>query len=338
MIRRRRGRKAQAPRIAGDIDDARGLGALLIRHIDDLAVVGRASRTQGARRFNFNAFIDFCEDRSVRLVSDVTRDLVERYQRHVSLHKVKAGVPLSFRSQCELLLAVKAFFLWCLERNLLLVNPAVGIKLPGRERRLPKAVLTHEEVELVLTSINVETATGLRDRAIIELLYSTGIRRSELRNLQLDAVDVARATLLVRNGKGRKDRFVPVGERALAWLQRYIDEVRRPLVLDDSEKALFVSMDAASISNNRLSEVVKRAIDASGIEKKGSCHLFRHTAATLMLEGGADIRYIQAMLGHELLSTTEIYTKVGIRKLQDVHRATHPSAKLERHVDDTPER
>jgi len=339
MIRRPRGKAAQPPRIAGDVVNDRGLGRLLIQHLDEMAMIGRAVRTIGGRRFNLNAFIDFCGERGVVVVSDITRDLVERYQRHVSLHKVRDGSPLSFRSQCELLLAVKAFFVWCCERHLVVVNPAASLKLPRRERRLPKAVLTHDEVELVLTSINIDTASGLRDRAMIEVLYSTGIRRSELRHLKVDDVDAARATLFVSNGKGRKDRFVPIGERALAWLKRYLEEVRRPLVLDDNERALFVSLDGGAISNNRLSEIVKQAIDGSGVDKRGSCHMFRHTAATLMLEAGADIRYIQAMLGHSLLSTTEIYTKVGIAKLQQVHRATHPSAKLARHVDEQePER
>lgn len=330
----KRGRPPGPPTIAGDVTSALGLGALLARHLDAMRVRGLADKTVRSRRFNVNAFIDFCAARDITSARDVTRPVVERYQHHVFVHRTKDGELLSFRSQCELLLAVKAFFRWLIEENLVLADPAAFMKLPKREKRLPRYALTHEEAERVLAVPDVTTSIGIRDRAILEVLYSTAIRRAEILRLAVDDLDQARATLLVRLGKGRKDRTVPIGERAIAWVKKYLDDVRKELVVDPDEHALFVSLDGGPLSSNRLSELVKRAIDASGIGKKGSCHLFRHTAATLMLERGADIRFIQAMLGHELLSTTEIYTRVAIRKLQEVHAETHPSAKMERVHDD----
>lgn len=326
----KRGKPASPPRIAGDVDSAFGLGSLLKKHLDALVVRGLSDKTIRSRRFNMNGFIDFCEAREISQARDVTRAIVGRYQHHVFAHRTKDGEPLSFRSQCELLLAVKAFFRWLIEENLVLADPAASMRLPKREKRLPRFVLTHEEAERVLAVPDVTTSIGIRDRAILEVLYSTGIRRAELMHLCVEDLDAGRSVLAVRLGKGRKDRTVPIGERALAWVKKYLDDVRPLFCVDDSEHALFVSLDGAVLSNNRLSQLVKLAVDASGVPKKGSCHLFRHTAATLMLDGGADIRFIQAMLGHELLSTTEIYTRVAIRKLQEVHAETHPSAKLER--------
>ena len=328
MIRRRRGKPAGPPRIAGGVDDPLALGSLLLNHLDALTILGRSAKTVRSRRFNMNLFIDFCGERDIQQARDVSRVVVERYQRHVFLHKTREGAPLSFRSQCELLLAVKAFFRWAIEEQRMLVDPAAWMRLPRREKRLPGAVLTHEEAEAVLNVPDVTTSKGIRDRAILEVFYSTAIRRNELLHLAVDGIDHARGTLFVRNGKGRKDRVVPIGERALAWVKKYLDEVRGLLVVDDNEKTLFVSLDGGPLSSNRLSDLVKGCIDASAIGKKGSCHLLRHTAATLMLEGGANIRFIQALLGHELLLTTEIFTRVAIKKLQEVHAATHPSAKL----------
>ncbi len=326
----RRGKKPMPPRIAGDVTSPLGLGSLLKRHLDSIVMRGLAERTVRSRRFNVNAFIDFCGERSIAVVKDVTRGVVERYQHHVFQKATAKGAQLSFRSQCELLIAVKAFFSWAAEEHVVLADPAASMRLPRRERRLPRHVLTHEEAERILAVPNVTTPLGIRDRAILEVLYSTGIRRSELLHLVIEDLDLARGTLFVGLGKGRKDRVVPIGERAIAWVRKYQEDVRPSHAPDEAQRALFVTLDGDRLSGNRLSDLVKCAVDASGVEKKGSCHMFRHTAATLMLEGGADIRFIQALLGHELLSTTEIYTKVAIRKLQEVHKETHPSAKMER--------
>ena len=140
----------------------------------------------------------------------------------------------------------------------------------------------------------------------------------------------SRGTVTVRQGKGKKDRMVPIGERAVAWVRRYVDEARPQLVLPPDHGVLFLTQDGEEISRERLTQRMGDYVKAADIGKTGSCHLFRHTCATLMLEGGADIRYIQEMLGHVELTTTQIYTRVSIRRLKAVHSLTHPSAKHER--------
>jgi len=162
----------------------------------------------------------------------------------------------------------------------------------------------------------------------MEVLYSTGIRRSELVKLKVFDVDAHRGTLMIREGKGKRDRVVPLGERALAWIQKYMDASRPHLVpaVDDGELFLTTMGDAMTLQ--RATDLVGEYVESAKLGKRGACHLFRHTCATAMLENGADTRYIQAMLGHADISTTQIYTQVSIHKLKQVHALTHPGANL----------
>jgi integrase/recombinase XerD len=164
---------------------------------------------------------------------------------------------------------------------------------------------------------------------MLEVFYSTAIRRVELINLKVFDVDWARSTLMIRQGKGKKDRVVPLGERAKSWLLAYYDQVRPGLIVGRDEGVLFLASGGGSLETRRLTEAVRTYIEQAGIAKPGSCHLLRHTAATLMLEGGADIRFIQALLGHASLDTTQIYAQVSIGKLAEIHAATHPGARLQ---------
>jgi integrase/recombinase XerD len=190
-------------------------------------------------------------------------------------------------------------------------------------------VLTIQEAELILQQPNVHDSLGLRDRAILETFYSTGMRRLELATLKVWDLDLEQNTVTIRQGKGNKDRHIPLGDRAALWMRKYLDESRPKLVSEPDDKTAFLSNAGEPFTADYLTELVRGYVDAANIGKRGSCHMFRHTMATLMLEGGADIRFIQAMLGHADLKTTQIYTHVAIRQLQEIHRATHP-AKLER--------
>lgn len=164
---------------------------------------------------------------------------------------------------------------------------------------------------------------------MLETFYSTGIRRMEMANLTVFDVDHERGTLMVRQGKGKKDRMIPIGARALKWIDKYVHDVRPTLRLADDDGTLFLTHLGEAFTPNRLTQMVREYIDSAEIGKRGSCHLFRHTMATLMLENGADVRFIQAMLGHVSLETTQIYTQVSIKMLKEIHTATHP-ARLER--------
>ena len=203
-----------------------------------------------------------------------------------------------------------------------------GLDLPRSERRLPGNILTQDEVETILALPNVNTPLGLRDRAILETLYVTGIRRLELTRLRLSDVDHARQLILVRKGKGGKDRMTPTGERALAWLIAYRQVARSKLAGAAETDRLFLTSWGTPVHPKKLTARVSAYVSAAKLGKSGSCRLFRHAAATHMLENGADIRFIQAMLGHESLATTRIYTHVSVGPLSAVHAATHPGAKF----------
>jgi integrase/recombinase XerD len=190
--------------------------------------------------------------------------------------------------------------------------------------------MTAAEAEKVISQPDISTTLGLRDRAILELLYSTGVRRQELVGLHLRDLDIERRHLMVRHGKGKKDRLLPVSERAMAWVEKYLEEARPRLVLAHDEGVLFLGRYGMALTKQWLTCAVRRYVVASGIKKSGSCHIFRHTLATLMLENGADIRHVQLMLGHAQLTTTQIYTHVSIKALQEVHKRTHPGSRLRR--------
>ena len=172
------------------------------------------------------------------------------------------------------------------------------------------------------------TLLGVRDRALLEVLYSTGIRRLELIHLTRPDLDPVRGVCFVREGKGQKDRVVPIGQRALDWIERYLITARPQLVVPPDDGVLFLTVRGRPLAANRLSELVHRYVTAAGLRHKGSCHVFRHTLATLLLQGGADIRHIQAILGHADLRTTARYTHVVIDELKAAHRRAHPAERL----------
>jgi len=254
--------------------------------------------------------------------------MLERFQKHLHLYRKKDGQPLVLRSQRAHLEAVRAVFRWLAKSNLILYNPASELELPRMSHRLPQHVLTAKEVEEVLAQPDLGEPLGIRDRAILETLYSTGIRRTELCKLDIYSVDVTRSTVMVREGKGRRDRVIPIGERALRWVQRYTGEVRPQWVTEPDPGALFLGHHGEPIDPGYLTHLVHRYIERAEIGKPGSCHLLRHSMATLMLENGADVRFVQAMLGHVKLETTALYTQVSIKKLQEVHGKTHPGSRL----------
>jgi integrase/recombinase XerD len=306
------------------------LSALLTEHVNALRVRDYSEHTLRNRHLHVRLFLEWCAERGLTEPTEITRPVLERYQRHLFHQRKRNGEPLTFRSQHIHLVALRSWFRWMTRQNHILHNPASELELPRLGHRLPKHVLTIEEVERVLQQPDIRDPLGLRDRAILEVLYSTGIRRMEVIHLKLFDLDVERGTLLIRQGKGKKDRFVPIGERAIAWVQKYIREARPRLVVEPDHGALFLSRTGEEVSRDHMSLMVRMYVLKAKIGKTGACHLFRHTMATLMLEGGADVRFIQQMLGHASLSTTEIYTHVSIRMLKQVHNATHPAAALDR--------
>jgi integrase/recombinase XerD len=289
------------------------------------AVIGRSPQTIKSRGHALRRFVEWADERGLTQPAEITLPILERYQRHLYHYRKSTGEPLGFGTQLMMLVALKTFFRWATREHHILYNPASELMLPRRRHQLPRHLLSIADVETIINQTDVATPDGLRDRAILETLYSTGIRRGELVNLSLYDMDTRHGTLMVRQGKGFKDRMVPLGARAAAWLDRYRDEVRPALIAGHDPGHCFLTDFGEPFEKNRLTAMVKRYLKRADFHVTGACHLFRHAMATHMLENGADIRYIQAILGHSNLETTAIYTRVSIHRLQVVHAATHPA-------------
>ena len=323
MARVTKKRKPEAP-------PATPMEALMRDHLNALRERNYSEHTVRNRLVHIRFFIAWAQERGLSEPLEVTRPILERYQRYLFNYRKKNGEPLSFRSQHARLIPLRVWFKWMTRQNLILHNPASEIDLPRLGRTLPKNILSAQEVEQVMMQPDLAEPIGLRDRAILETLYSTGMRRLEMVNLKLFDLQFDRGLILVRQGKGHKDRYVPIGERAIAWVEKYIREARPEIAIEPDDLTVFLTAQGEPFSRDHLTWTVRQRIVAAEIGKVGACHLFRHTMATLMHENGADIRFIQQMLGHENIETTQIYTHVAIRALQQVHAATHPAAFIEK--------
>lgn len=312
----------------GDLSDPLGFAVMKEAYLEWMREKNYSPATVRSRDAYLRYFLQWCDERSLTRPNEITKPILERYQRFLYTYRKENGEPLTIRSQHARTVPLRAFFKWLCRNNHLLYNPASELELPRLEKRLPKHILSHREAETILNQPDVSDPFGMRDRAILEVLYSTGLRRMEIAALKLHDLDADRGTLMVRLGKGKKDRMVPIGERAILWVEKYAEAVRPSLVGLIDDGTLFLTHHGEAFTPNRLTQLVRDYVKASEIGKGGACHLFRHTCATLMHENGADIRFIQQLLGHAELTTTQIYTQVAIRKLKEIHTATHP-AKLE---------
>jgi integrase/recombinase XerD len=304
------------------------LTAYMNAHFDWMLVSGYSQDTVRARKVALRRFIAWCEERALKDPKDITKPILERYQRHLFYYRKADGRPITLGSQFGCLAPLRTFFKWLAKENHILYNPASELTLPKLPKHLPRVILSIQEIEAILREAEPANPSGLRDRAMLETLYSTGLRRMELVGLALYDVDLTRRLVMVREGKGKRDRVVPIGERAAAWVDKYLQEARPQLALAETE-ALFLTDYGESMAPEYVAERVRRYMHFAGINKPGACHLFRHACATHMLENGADTRFIQALLGHADIGTTQIYTRVSIDKLKEIHDATHP-AKLHR--------
>jgi len=309
---------------AGDVNDPDSLYHHMLRYMAYLTERNYSQRTVETNNELIRYFIVWCDERGLTRPQQLDRPILEAYQRYLFYYRKKNGEPLVSTNQHARIGFVGRWLHWLVKQGHLPYNPAADLDMPRIEKRLPKAVLSAEEAEKVLAVPDVRVPWGLRDRAILETFYSTGMRRKELADLTLQSLDVERGTVMIRQGKGKKDRLIPIGERALAWIATYLDLARPGWVVGEDEGTLFLNVMGLPMDHIHLSQMVKKAVDKADIGKQGSCHLLRHTMATLMLENGADTRLIQAMLGHECLESTQIYTHVSIRHLKAVHTATHP--------------
>ncbi len=239
------------------------LEVMMRNYLRSLSVQNYSEHTISNREFHLVSFIRWCQERGVNDPVEVTRPVLERYQRYLFHYRKKDGEPMSFRSQHSRLVPLRMWFRWMTRQNHLLHNPASELELPRLGNPLPRNIFSAKEVEEILQLCNIDDPIGLRDRAVIEVLYSTGIRRGEIVALKLYDLSLDRGVLLVRQGKGKKDRYVPIGERAIAWLQKYIREGRPQLAAEPDDMTVFLTAQGEPFSRDHMSSTVKTRIDAA---------------------------------------------------------------------------
>jgi len=232
-------------------------------------------------------------------------------------------------SQSAYLSLVKSFFQLLEGRGRLLRNPASILAIP-KARRLARPVLTNNEAQRLMESPLSDAQLGKRDRAVLELMYGSGLRREECSRLDLIDVDLVSSVARVREGKGRKDRLVPLTSRACGAIATYLKEERPSLSRGSREAALFLTMFRQRLSGQSITNLVKKHARAAGLSKKVSSHSLRHACATHLLRGGADIRHIQAILGHRFLRTTALYAEVEAKDLKTAIGKAHPRPRWKR--------
>jgi integrase/recombinase XerD len=297
----------------------------LARFVESMQAWNWSGRTIVSYEQNVRYFIDWlAAETDVETLAEVTVDTLASHQTALLSMEKANGERLSVSTQNQRVIALKSFFRYLAEEGKLLADPAASMRHPKQRRRLPQPLLTPKEAIRLLDSIKTSTPLGLRDRAILEVFYATGVRNAELRALQLTDFDPDGETLTVSGGKGNKDRVVPLGPVAAAIVGDYIAQARPKLALKRRVQNLFVTKNGLPLDPKLVITIVRRHLKHAGIDKPIRPHRLRHACATHMLKGGADIRYIQKLLGHASLQTTQIYTHVEIGDLKAVHRRFHP--------------
>ena len=255
----------------------------------------------------------------------IDRLVLEDFALHLAMHETPEGARLKAATRNRQLTALRSFFRWLEAEGHLLRDPARHLPVPRIAEQLPRGILSIPEMKKLLSANNPTTPRTLRDRTMVELVYSTGIRNAELRALTIGDFDLGEGLLTVRHGKGNKQRVVPFGKMAGRFLERYLAEARPRLVRSRIEETLFLSeRGGRPLHNNDVCRMMRKVGAAARLKKPVTCHGLRHTCATHLLRNHADIRHIQELLGHKRLSTTQIYTHVSGQDLKRVHSRCHP--------------
>lgn len=326
---------------------------------------GLKDNSIGDYRKAMSVFFNFLRENypDVNEVTEITKDIILSYEKYLIVSNDARGKTMSLSRRKRYLACLRAFFLYLQKEERIYRNPAINMAFPRERKKLLKDVLTIEEMDKLLKLCSGHSLRSLRDRAIMELLYSTGIRADELCNVEVQDIDLVDMLLFVRKGKLGNQRLIPFGESAKYWLKRYIEKGRpligapkeiakafvsgeaRALVSSlsraacgersrtesrgeaetfDPGRLLFLSLHGSKLRPDRLCKISKKWAERAGITKNVTTHTFRHTCASHILKGGADIRYVQQQLGHRNISTTEKYLKIEITDLKAVHERCHP--------------
>jgi len=296
-------------------------------YLDDCCASGQSLRTVRIKRCNLELFQSWAIAEDITSPLQVTKKVLESYKRYLNTYiNPRTNEVLSLGTRRNRLTAVKTMFKRMVYLEVIAINPLEVFELPKVPKSLPTAFLTFNQLEQVFAQTLMSGTKGLRDRAILETYYASGIRRMELGNLNIGDIDFEKRKLRINKGKGAKDRIVPIGKRTCEWIQEYLNHSRPTLRTMRSGQVLFLNNTGLRYGETQLSELAKKYLLMAGFNVNAACNVFRHSAATHMLEGGADIRQIQVYLGHADISTTMVYTHVTNLELERAYEKAHPAA------------
>ncbi|MDP3876805.1 MAG: site-specific tyrosine recombinase XerD [Methylobacter sp.] len=274
---------------------------------------GLSENTLSAYGSDLRIFAKWLEEKPMLDVdgADVSSFLASRYENGIGS-----------RSSARILSTLRRFYRYYIRENSIKIDPTALIEAPHIGRPLPSSLSEHD-VELLLNAPEVTNTLGFRDRTMLEMLYATGLRVSELVNLKFEQISFRQGVVRI-TGKGNKERLVPVGEEAMAWLGNYMIQARKSILGERQCDYLFVTHRGDSMTRQAFWHIIKRHAKKAGIDKELSPHTLRHAFATHLLNHGADLRVVQLLLGHSDLSTTQIYTHIARERLKDLHSKFHP--------------
>jgi len=294
------------------------------RYRKHLEILNHSARTWPTIRSVIHQFGRFLAELDRNDLQTLTPTLLQQYQQWLFYQPTWLGRIRTASSQNRSLSIIKSFCRFLHEEGLLTRDPAKDLRYAREPQLLPRNILTPQEARRIIEATDTNTVIGYRDRTILEVLYSTGIRKSELLNLTLSDVNLEEGLLRINGGKGAKDRVVPLTNVAIRFLETYIKRVRLQLLGQRVSHRLFLSLRGACIAKNTIDHLMAKYRRLAKVKKHVTCHIWRHSCATHLVKNKANLRHVQELLGHRNLSTTERYLHLTITDLKEAHRKYHP--------------
>lgn len=294
------------------------------RHLQHLQLLNFATGTIKTNRGTLRQFKRYLVEAQVTDLQAVSAATVNDFFAWLLVQPSHRGTTRTPGTQNRCLSALKGFFAFLTEENYLARNPVKDVRYAREPDYLPRNVLTVQESRKIMQQPDLQTVIGYRDRTMLEVLYATGIRKSELMNLTVENVNIEEGLLRINGGKGAKDRIVPLTKLACSFLENYIKGVRPELVGKRQSDRLFLSIRQRQMSKNTLASAIEKYVKQAGIKKHVTCHVWRHTVATHLVQNQANLRHVQEIMGHRALTTTERYLHLTIADLKAAHHKYHP--------------
>jgi len=301
-------------------------------YIRDLRLKHITNDTLRSVSARLNLFLSFLADKDIFYISEISKSIIISFIQYLHMCEVpnKDGRAYSRGYKAHVMGTLKDFFNYLRREQEIMFDPSLVIVIPKMPNRLYQNIINIEELNQLESEINTDDDFGFRDLSIIETLYGTGMRVGEISNMLIEDTSISGRNIMIRNGKGKKDRVVPLNKYAVKLLNQYIKETRRKIIKKTKSKKrlakgiVYLNIYGKKMSEEGITRIIQRYGKKAGIEKNVTAHTFRHSCATHMLTNGADVRYIQKLLGHKSLSSTQVYTKVMLEELKNTIEKYHP--------------